>query len=112
MDIIDSECTNWEPIGGICKPASWGGAPGSNHILSNIMASKGAKLRGLPVRRSWQLRKHIGSYVLLVMSIGATTISHATSFLLCASFISLKLLTTKIGNELCDSHKRKRCFVI
>ena len=36
---IDSECTSWEPIGGICKPASWGGAPGSNHILSNIMAS-------------------------------------------------------------------------
>ena len=24
---IDSECTSWEPIGGICKPASWGGAP-------------------------------------------------------------------------------------
>ena len=50
---IDIECTSWEPIGGrppICKPASWGGAPGSNHILSNIMAS---------VRRSWQLRKHI-----------------------------------------------------
>ena len=45
---IDSECTSWEPIGGICKPASWGGAP--------------------------------GSYVLLVMSIGATTISHDTSF--------------------------------
>ena len=45
---IDSECTNWESIGGIlCKPASWGGAPGSNHILSNIMASKRAKLRGL-----------------------------------------------------------------
>ena len=44
---IDSECTSWEPIGGICKPASWGGAPGSNHILSNIMASKRAKLRGL-----------------------------------------------------------------
>ena len=22
-------------IGGICKPASWDGAPGSNHILSN-----------------------------------------------------------------------------
>ena len=44
---IDSECASWEPIGGICKPASWGGAPGSNHILSNIMASKRAKLRGL-----------------------------------------------------------------
>ena len=44
---IDGECTSWEPIGGICKPASWGGAPGSNHILSNIMASKRAKLRGL-----------------------------------------------------------------
>ena len=75
---IDSECTSWEPIGGIilCKPASCGGAPGSNHILSKIMASKRAKL----VRRSWQLRKHIGSYVLLVMSIGATTISHDTSF--------------------------------
>ena len=35
---IDSECAIWEPIGGICKAASWGGAPGSNHILSNIMA--------------------------------------------------------------------------
>ena len=23
---IDSECTSWEPIGGICKPASWGRA--------------------------------------------------------------------------------------
>ena len=44
---IDSECTSWEPIGGICKPASWGGAPGSNHILNNIMASKRAKLREL-----------------------------------------------------------------
>ena len=44
---IDSGCTSWEPIGGICKPASWGGAPGSNHILSNIMTSKRAKLRGL-----------------------------------------------------------------
>ena len=44
---IDSECTSWEPIGGIFKPASWSGAPGSNHILSNIMASKRAKLRGL-----------------------------------------------------------------
>ena len=46
---IDSECTSWEPIGGryICKPVSWGGYPGSNHILSNIMASKRAKLRGL-----------------------------------------------------------------
>ena len=33
---IDSQCTSWEPIGGICKPGSWGGAPGSNHILSNI----------------------------------------------------------------------------
>ena len=44
------------------------------------------------------------------MSIGATTISHDTSFLLCASFISrsLKLLTTNIDNELCDSHKIKR----
>ena len=57
----------------------------SNHILSNIMASKGANLRGLlsqraPVGRSWQLRQHIGSYVLLVISIGATTISHDTSF--------------------------------
>ena len=47
MSFIDSECTSWEPIGGICKPASWGGAPRSNHILSNIMASKRAKLRGL-----------------------------------------------------------------
>ena len=37
---IDSECTSWEPIGDICKPASWGGASGSNHMLSNIMASK------------------------------------------------------------------------
>ena len=45
--LIDGECTSWEPIGGICKPASWGGAPGSNHILSNITASKRAKLRGL-----------------------------------------------------------------
>ena len=42
---IDSECTSWQPICCICKPASWGGAPGSNHILSNIMASKRAKLR-------------------------------------------------------------------
>ena len=25
---IDSECTSWEPIGGICKPASWGRSPG------------------------------------------------------------------------------------
>ena len=40
---IDSECTSWESIGGICKPVSWGGAPGSNHT----MASKRAKLRGL-----------------------------------------------------------------
>ena len=30
---IDSECTSWESICGICKPASWGGAPGSNHIF-------------------------------------------------------------------------------
>ena len=37
-----------EPIGGTCKSASCGGAPGSNHILSNIMASKRAKLIGLP----------------------------------------------------------------
>ena len=46
---IDIECTSWEPqcIGGICKPASWGGAPGFTHILSNIMASKKATLRGL-----------------------------------------------------------------
>ena len=44
---IDSECTSWEPIGCICKPASWGRDPGSNHILSNIMASKRATLRGL-----------------------------------------------------------------
>ena len=36
-----------EPVGGICKPASWGGAPGSNHILSSILASKRAQLRGL-----------------------------------------------------------------
>ena len=35
---------------------------------------------GAPVRRSWQLRKNIDSYVILVMSIGATTISHETSF--------------------------------
>ena len=41
---IDSECTSWESTGGICKPASWGGAPGSNHILSNIMASKESKI--------------------------------------------------------------------
>ncbi len=39
---ICSECTRWEPTGGICKPASWSEAPGSN-----IMASKRAKLRGL-----------------------------------------------------------------
>ena len=44
---IDSDCTSWEPIGGICKPASCGGATGSNHILSNIMTSKRAQLRGL-----------------------------------------------------------------
>ena len=26
---IDSECTSWEPMGGIgCKPASWGRSPG------------------------------------------------------------------------------------
>ena len=31
---IDSERTSWEPIGGICKPASWGGAPGSNHMAT------------------------------------------------------------------------------
>ena len=37
---IDSGCTSWEPIGGICKPVSWGRGPGSNNILSNIMASK------------------------------------------------------------------------
>ena len=24
---IDSACTSWEPIGGICKPASWGAEP-------------------------------------------------------------------------------------
>ena len=39
---ICSECTRWEPTGGICKPASWSEDPGSN-----IMASKRAKLRGL-----------------------------------------------------------------
>ena len=39
---IDSECTSWEPIARLylCKPATWGGAQGSNNILSNIMASK------------------------------------------------------------------------
>ena len=49
MPTIDVVCTSWEPqcIGGICKPASWGGASGSNHMLSNIMASKRATLRGL-----------------------------------------------------------------
>ena len=31
---IDSECTSCETIGGICKPASWCGAPGSSHILA------------------------------------------------------------------------------
>ena len=31
---IDSECTSWEPIARwyLCKPASWGGAQGSNNI--------------------------------------------------------------------------------
>ena len=46
---IDSDITSRMHIGGrpLCKPAGLGGAPGSKHILSNIMASKRATLKGL-----------------------------------------------------------------
>ena len=45
---------------------------------NNVLLPQAANVSDRMPRKR-QLRKHIGSYVLLVVSIGATTISHDTS---------------------------------